>query len=556
MGDNRISRPSSASAAAVAEAARRAAAEAARRAAEAAARQAAQQAQRAPGTGTLSDQQAVSPEASLEGNTGPLGGVGIAEAPEIPGAEFDFAPPETPEEAEEPTGGAGGPPAPNGLQLAEGGIRDVNNPLNGFRGNFAQTSGEILEAAGGPRNLTPEQQAIVDQANERKARADVANNLLGIATGVVDVGRGIEAVREGDTVEGVAQIAEGGLDVVGRGIRLNANVRDVADITTEGVDIKARDRLGSAVTGAADIAAGVGGIASGISELRDGQVVDGAISLAGGVADTTAGASSIVANLSANGNRVASSGALANFGSRAPTFAGVAGVLGGAVAVSRGVDAIRDGRILEGSVTIAQGGLGSLAGAAGSINSFQSIANGPAAVANISGNVARFAKLGNQFGGAAAIVGGGFQAFNALRADPPDLQSAAVGGANIVGGALLMTAPSPSAAVGGAILIGTALYENVAPVRDIVNGQVGALINVGEGVIEGVGEVAEGFSDAADELLEGDIVGAATEAVGGVVEGIGAVAEGIGEGVRRFGEGVADAGRSIARGIGNVASHL
>ncbi|MDB5097791.1 MAG: hypothetical protein JWM80_2212 [Cyanobacteria bacterium RYN_339] len=91
--------------------------------------------------------------------------------------------------------------------------------------------------------------------------------------------------------------------------------------------------------------------------------------------------------------------------------------------------------------------------------------------------------------GPLAIAGGGIQAVTALTGDPPDYKEAALGGANVVAGALMLC-PPPADIAGAVLGAGLAIYQNWDTIKD-----VGA--KVGNFAKDAAVEVATDVKDAA-----------------------------------------------------------
>lgn len=623
-----------------AEIAQRAAAEAARRAAEAAeARAAAEAAQRAAEQAEMraeqmAEQQMANGEGIMRAHTGPLGQQAISAPP--PTADRGF---------EEFEGfGAGAPaPHPNNIMIKvpaheEHGGGAPNDqgagappPIHAGGGAPAfhapDLGSQIKHAVGGvkntidtAKNLTsdrvdahvekflsenPELRAEFkkdqefQRLSEAKRKADSASSIVSIVSGVGGMAAAANEMQHGDALLGAGHGTKAALDTVSAAIKLKANVNNLKGEAMGIEQTKAGKFKGTASTVGA-----VTDTVQGIKELQDGKVFQGGVHVAAGVIGTVGAAASfeaagklgqfngmakgmgkVGAELEAFkkeklfGNAFNDDGSvnklkMGKFGQLAAPLTVVSGTLTGALSVKSGIDQIRNGDVVHGVANIATGATGTASGVASAVS----------IMATSSHALEVFGKAAGPLGAISSGIGGGMQVFDAFKKHPPDLKSAAVGGAKVVGSALMLAGP-PAAAAGGAILIGTALYENVKPVRDLVNGYIGGEIEVAKGVIKGVGDVAhgvenarhdviDGFKNAGSELAHGNVIGAAGSVISGeahavvdvgkgVVKGVSDVAHGVEKGVERAEKGVKDAGKSIVsgaksvgKGIGKALSHL
>lgn len=419
-------------------------------------------------------------------------------------------------------------------------------------------------AIGAAKDSFDDLKEAVSGMSYRQVMSSAANG-LGLAKGVGDLTDGISDLRDGDLVGGTTGIIRGATDAASSGLKLSDSVMGTRNFSGVAADLKS---VGS-------LARGVSGTLDGVDELRNGEYLSGSAHLTAGVMSMTSGAASIAAGrtlaaAAQTGRQMGLTGDALDafkrqelrgtFGAVSAPLAVGATAINGAFDVAEGIQAMRDGNVLDGALQAGQGALDTAASA----SHIASI------LPTASRAVATFGRAAGPLGAAAGVVGGGMQAYEALSGDPPDYRSAAVGGAKAAGSALLLT-PPPGNIAGGTILIGAALYENVTPVREVVDGAVGGVVEAAEGVGEGVAEVAEGVTEAAQEvaegyqdvrreLAEGDVVGAAGEAAEsvveaasdlgrGVAEGASRVAQGIDEGLDRVGEGLSNAGESISSGF-------
>ncbi|MFP5502748.1 MAG: hypothetical protein ACLGIN_09675, partial [Candidatus Sericytochromatia bacterium] len=352
------------------------------------------------------------------------------------------------------------------------------------------------DLAGAAKEGFDELKDAVTSMNYRQVMGAAANTMAALK-GVDTVSGAVQDLRQGNYVDGSIDLVRGSADAMSGGLKLHDIVMGNKRFSGAAADLK----------GVSSFARGVSGTLGGVQEIRDGNYLAGGTQLAIGAMGMTSGAASIAAGrtlaaAAQTGRQMGLAGdALeafkrqqlrGSFGGVAAPLAVGATALNGAFDVAEGIQAMRNGQVLDGALQAGQGALD----AAASASHVASV------LPTASRAVAAFGKAAGPLGAAAGVVGGGMQAYEALSGDPPDYRGAALGGAKAAGSALLLT-PPPGNIAGGTILIGAALYENVTPVREVVDGAVGGVVDVAEGVGEGAAEVAEGVTEAAAELSEG-----------------------------------------------------
>lgn len=596
-----------------AEIAQRAAAEAARKAAEAAAERAAEQAEMQ--AQQMAEQQMANGEGLMCAHTGPLGQQAIGAVPSNVDRgmdEFegfgDGSPAPMPSATEHGAGGpadhGAGAPAfhePDlGTQIkhALGGVKNTFDTAKNLTSDRVDAHVEKFIAEKPDQKASFKEDDEFKRLSDTKRKADSAAAIVSIVSGVGGMAAAADELQHGDALLGAGHETKAALDTVSAAIKLKANLDNL-----QGKEMGVAQTKAGRFKGTASTVGAVTDTVQGIKELQDGKVLQGGAHVAAGAIGTVGALASFEAagklgQITAMGKGMGKVGAeletfkkqklfeafdekgdpnkmqLSRFGKLAAPLTVVSGTLTGALSVKSGIDQIRHGDVVHGVATIATGATGTASGVASAVS----------IMATSSHALEVFGKAAGPLGAISSGIGGGMQVFDAFKQHPPDLQGAALGGAKVVGSALMLAGP-PAAAAGGAILIGTALYENVKPVRDLVNGTLGAEIEVGKGLVKGVGDVAhgvadaghdmvDGFKHAGDELAHGNVIGAAGAVLGGeahavvdvgkgVVKGAQDVAHGVEKGVERAEKGIEDAGKSIVsgaksigKGIGHALSHL
>lgn len=484
-----------------------------------------------------------------------------------------------PQAAPEPAGpvGGGAPPAdaalppvelPKGQNLDYGQLPwgaapaiDIGKELSGSAKGIKSELQNVTTALKSHLGLMKDNQVRVQQVEEMQKRFDQASAVFSVVGGMGTIAQGEETAQKGDVALGTATAAQGGLQAASGVFKLANNGM----------------RSGQAM-GASVIVGGIANDIKGVEDLKKGNYVQGGVELASGAIGTASGMTGLVAAATKGAATIKGATAAANDAAVREAMAGSVGRfaapltmvgagIGGAMSVASGVQMLRQGKLVDGSLTIAQGALNSAAGAAFTINS----------IGTASEALQTFGKAAGPLGAAAGIVGGGMQVYDALSKNPPDYKSAALGATNAVASGMLL-APPPADIAGGAILIGTALYQNVKPVHELVDGAIGGAVEAGKGVVEGVADLASGevragkdfvhgVAHAGHDLAHGHLLAAArdfahgtahaAEDVGkGAVQAAKDVAHGVESAASRVEKGVASAEKSVASGVHAVGHFL